>query len=155
MLVLTRVSPPTRILRSRVCTILQVCEDLLEKMAKESQNEKKLELVTRFIAPLGKESNFPLMRLLLPEVWWDMFVDLVLFAEDDILGEERSRRERLAPCLGRVLRSRAYGLRIGSPPIDFFFMMIGMSLHAKRTTHCCFSKEIGGVVGDEARASEQ
>lgn len=47
---------------------VQVCEDLLEKMVNQKGSDKKLELLTPFMSGLGKESAFPLVRLILPEV---------------------------------------------------------------------------------------
>ena len=49
------------------CT--QVCEDLLERLGTISgTTDDKLELLKPFLKGLGKESAFPLLRLILPEV---------------------------------------------------------------------------------------
>lgn len=49
--------------------ILQVCEDLLERMAaRKGTNDRRLELLAPVLSGLGRESAFPLLRLILPEV---------------------------------------------------------------------------------------
>lgn len=45
-----------------------MCENLLEKMAQQSNSGGKLDLLTPFLSRLGQESAFPFMRLILPEV---------------------------------------------------------------------------------------
>eukprot|EP00903_Cladosiphon_okamuranus_P009258 g8834.t1 len=53
----------------------KVCEDLLERWVTQSKqmrhkglNDRKLELLKPFLSGLGRESAFPLMRLILPEL---------------------------------------------------------------------------------------
>ena len=48
--------------------VTQVCEDLLEKMANQKGSNKKIAVLLPFLGRIGKESSFPLIRLLLPEV---------------------------------------------------------------------------------------
>ncbi|CAM9320873.1 unnamed protein product [Ectocarpus sp. 12 AP-2014] len=46
----------------------EVCEDLLEKMANQKGSNKKIAVLLPFLGRIGKESSFPLIRLLLPEL---------------------------------------------------------------------------------------
>eukprot|EP00752_Nemacystus_decipiens_P016381 g14643.t1 len=55
--------------RANALSFQEVCEDLLEKMADQTRlTGAKLDLLKPFLARLGRESPFPLLRLILPEL---------------------------------------------------------------------------------------